>query len=306
MRWRGKVRPDYGVHYDGSWTRLPSELYYGGAIHTSAVPGNSVSFKFKGSSISLIGITAPGNGMADISLDGGAPRRISCYSATTVNSATLFSQTGLAAGDHTLTAKVVGWMYHLAGATGDFVTIDRFVVDGTNYDDDGLPYTFYTQAADGAELVLAKTYIDGGGYTQHSNPVAISDWFLKTAPTEHSDTVQLLRDDIPMQLSYFHATGSASVKLLWSNPFEAKGPIPVTQLFPEVSSAPIPVHDGSNGCVFDSIDTKTQGNWKGVYGADGYNILGIPEKYPPYVTVTTTAVRVDGQEASMKRCTRRL
>ena len=32
-------------------------------------------------------------------------------------------------------------------------------------------------------------------------------------------------------------------------------------------------------------DEDTQGNWKGVYGADGYNVIGADAKYPHYVTV---------------------
>jgi hypothetical protein len=33
------------------------------------------------------------------------------------------------------------------------------------------------------------------------------------------------------------------------------------------------------------LDTATQGNWKGVYGRDGYNIINDTVAYPAYVTV---------------------
>ena len=40
--------------------------------------------------------------------------------------------------------------------------------------------------------------------------------------------------------------------------------------------------------TFVSQDTTTQGNWQGVYGSDGYNIIGDQSSYPVYATVTTT------------------
>jgi hypothetical protein len=38
--------------------------------------------------------------------------------------------------------------------------------------------------------------------------------------------------------------------------------------------------------TFQALDTTTQGNWKGVYGADGYNVINDTVAYPHYVTVT--------------------
>jgi len=38
------------------------------------------------------------------------------------------------------------------------------------------------------------------------------------------------------------------------------------------------------------VDTVTQGNWKGVYGADGYNIISDAVAYPSYVTVTPSGI----------------
>ncbi|MDR3708082.1 MAG: hypothetical protein P4L33_07260 [Capsulimonadaceae bacterium] len=41
---------------------------------------------------------------------------------------------------------------------------------------------------------------------------------------------------------------------------------------------------------FVNLDTATQGNWRGKYGADGYNVIGAPVKYPAYATVATPEV----------------
>ena len=43
---------------------------------------------------------------------------------------------------------------------------------------------------------------------------------------------------------------------------------------------------GGNTAVFVKTDTATQGSWKGVYGANGYNVIGDTVSYPGYVNVT--------------------
>src|SRR5580704_893533 len=49
-----------------------------------------------------------------------------------------------------------------------------------------------------------------------------------------------------------------------------------------------PVHASS--AVYVTADTTTQGNWKGAYGADGYNVINDPSinnpNYPSYATVS--------------------
>jgi hypothetical protein len=48
----------------------------------------------------------------------------------------------------------------------------------------------------------------------------------------------------------------------------------------------------TSGCTatatFVKTDTTTQGNWKGVYGANGYNLINDTVSYPGYATVTPT------------------
>jgi len=38
--------------------------------------------------------------------------------------------------------------------------------------------------------------------------------------------------------------------------------------------------------AFVGVDTATQGNWQGVYGADGYDVIQDVSSYPPYAVVT--------------------
>jgi hypothetical protein len=43
-----------------------------------------------------------------------------------------------------------------------------------------------------------------------------------------------------------------------------------------------------SGVSFIKVDTTTAGNWRGVYGTDGYNVIGNINNVPSYVTVTPT------------------
>jgi hypothetical protein len=45
--------------------------------------------------------------------------------------------------------------------------------------------------------------------------------------------------------------------------------------------------------TFLALDTTTQGTWKGVYGADGYNVINDTVSYPSYVTVTPAGIGAD-------------
>lgn len=45
----------------------------------------------------------------------------------------------------------------------------------------------------------------------------------------------------------------------------------------------------TNSATFLQADTTTQGNWKGVYGANGYNVIGDAASYPAYAKVTPSA-----------------
>jgi RHS repeat-associated protein len=44
----------------------------------------------------------------------------------------------------------------------------------------------------------------------------------------------------------------------------------------------------ANSATFVAIDTATQGNWKGAYGADGYNVINDATSYPTYAQVSVT------------------
>ena len=75
---------------------------------------------------------------------------------------------------------------------------------------------------------------------------------------------------------YLSWTITGHVKLVFTNVGSSRNAV-VSGLF--FDSAPA-------RCLFLGEDTSTQGNWIGVYGADGYNVIHNTTSYPSYVIVT--------------------
>jgi hypothetical protein len=70
-----------------------------------------------------------------------------------------------------------------------------------------------------------------------------------------------------------HLSGSANPQSLIMN-----GPKSVTANF--ASTPP------TGTAVFLKTDSSTAGSWRGVYGAEGYNVVNDSDSYPAYLTVT--------------------
>lgn len=51
---------------------------------------------------------------------------------------------------------------------------------------------------------------------------------------------------------------------------------------------PVPNSSASKPSSFVKADTTSKGNWKGVYGADGYNVIGNSTAYPAYAQVSAS------------------
>jgi hypothetical protein len=208
----GAVRPLYGPHYVGNWTRENDAKASDGGFHKANNKGAQLSFKFRGTSVAVV--RGPACGDVAIALDGvkvvaGAG---GCHGSTPPYGAVVFERKGLKNGDHTLTMETVA---------NEF-TVDGFVVDGRPIDDDGMAYSFYMTSTHGAEL-----WIDGKS--------VIKDWTVSPHPSEMmSQPAKLLRRDHPIELK-FKAPGDASpVSLKWSTAFESKRAIPTIALFPAV------------------------------------------------------------------------
>ena len=150
LRWTGTLLPTYGPAYVGPWSVRGDKECFDGACRGSRANNASVSFRFRGTSIRVVGKTGPHYGFADIALDGQPQPQFDGYSPEVKRDATLFAKDHLADGDHEVTVTVVGWYGKPRNkASSDaWVDVDKFVVNGLDCDDAGLAHTF-TAYADG-------------------------------------------------------------------------------------------------------------------------------------------------------------
>jgi hypothetical protein len=124
---------DSAILYSGSWVLDLSRDWSrsslqtgGGAAMRSATAGSHADFAFTGTSVSWIGFRGPWTGMADVSIDGGAPTRIDLYAATESVQVPVFTANGLAPGSHTLRIDVPGVKNPQSSAA--WIMVDAFDV----------------------------------------------------------------------------------------------------------------------------------------------------------------------------------
>ncbi len=281
VRWRGAVRPELGPKYIGYWNTAAKEGVFDKSVRIGRDNGASVEFKFHGTAVSVVGYKAANCGFVNFHLDGEeVVHHFDCYSPTELLNQTFFERSGLSDNDHVLVVEVVGWLGapRNKDSTDSNVYLDKFVVDGTDIDDGGLPYTFYTTTDGGVQFWL------GSSTRADADTCLIYDWSTKSQPHESASApVKLERKEYPLQLNYLRRSGAGRVALAWSSPQNKKQILPTRVLLPVTIASPLPaiVMDGA----FLGTDAKTQGNWKGIYGQDGYAIPNAGEKYPAYLTM---------------------
>lgn len=122
------------VVYAGTWVHDNQDRAWsgespntgGGTASYSATTDATATFTFTGSEVRWIGYRGPLGGIADVSIDGGAPTRVDSYGPAEMLRTMLFQQTGLADTTHTLTIRVSG--ERNSSATNALVIIDAFEV----------------------------------------------------------------------------------------------------------------------------------------------------------------------------------
>jgi hypothetical protein len=222
LRWTGTLLPTYGPAYVGPWSVRGDKECFEGACRGSRDNNASVSFRFRGTSIRVVGKTGPNYGFADIALDGQPQPQFDGYSPEVKRDATLFAKNNLSDGDHEVTVTVVGWhgKPRNKASSDSWVDIDKFVVNGLDCDDAGLPHTFTAQADGKLALWLNRSEI-----LNQTEP-------RSTREELTSKPIKLLRQQTPLQLNYTDATATGGVLLQWSNHFQTKQLLPTSSLFP--------------------------------------------------------------------------
>jgi hypothetical protein len=222
IRWTGMLLPDYGPAYKGPWSEQKDKDAFEGASRGARDNNASVTFRFRGTSIRVFGKTGPNSGFADIAFDGQPQPQFDAYSAEVKRDAVLFAKDGLPDGDHEVTVTVVGWhgKPRNKASSDSWVHVDKFVVDGHDYDDAGLPHTF-TATTDGTVTLLVDR-----------SPV-LEQTEAKPAREELTGKpIKLLRRRIPISIT--HTTGHAGdgIKLEWSTPLQPRQVVPDANLYP--------------------------------------------------------------------------
>lgn len=116
---------DMQVSYAGAWNHSGAcgVQCFNGNDHWSAEPGATATFRFTGTQIALLSVRDVGNGIAAISVDGGAEQRVDFHGSPRVGESLQYLSPRLAVGAHTLTVRVAG--EHNGSASAAYVSIDR-------------------------------------------------------------------------------------------------------------------------------------------------------------------------------------
>ena len=118
------------LSYTGTWTH--STGVAGDYLNTESTsnttsPTSAVTFSFTGTGVSWVTVKGPNQGIANVSLAGGAASPVDTYNKTnTLRQQTVYTSPTLANGPHTLTITVTGTMNSKSGGTT--ITIDSFIV----------------------------------------------------------------------------------------------------------------------------------------------------------------------------------
>ena len=123
---------DPDATYSAGWAQASNNLNWSGsgAFNAGELPpgakvtekaGASVTFKFRGTSVSWSGYSGPDAGIALVSVDGGAPREVDTYSSEIRVQQVVFTSAELADTPHTLTIQATGRKNAASSAAKIFV-----------------------------------------------------------------------------------------------------------------------------------------------------------------------------------------
>lgn len=113
------------ITFEGDWTAYPNcgVQCFWGDDHGSTKVDATATFKFEGTQLVLLSVSDPRNGIAAISVDGGAEKTVDMYASIRQGEQLQFNTGRLPFGKHTVQVRVTGQKRD--AATGTAVSIDR-------------------------------------------------------------------------------------------------------------------------------------------------------------------------------------
>lgn len=117
------------VLHTGSWTHADStETWTGGDLGRtesfSGSAGDTATVRVWGTGVRVICPKGPGQGIAEISVDGGSATEVDLYASDKQFQQRVFERSGLAEGEHTVSVRVTG--RRNAAASDALVVLDAF------------------------------------------------------------------------------------------------------------------------------------------------------------------------------------
>ncbi len=120
---------DSRLAYTGAWSKSNTSSASGGNFAYADTAGSSVTISFNGTYLGLLAKKSSVYGIAKITLDGGTPKTVDLYSATTVYQQKVWNTGTLADGDHTVTMEWTGTKNDASTATN--IGIDALDLKGS-------------------------------------------------------------------------------------------------------------------------------------------------------------------------------
>jgi bacillopeptidase F len=148
---------------------------FGGAYRTEHLPGAWVAYGFTGTSVTWYTVTGPGQGKADVYVDGVKKATVNNYASRT-SYRVARTVSGLTAAKHQLRIVVTGVKGSTAG-TGTYVSVDATRVGGTVTNNPTLANKWRTAAATGPSGgYLAQADLAGASASTTFRGTLVSFW----------------------------------------------------------------------------------------------------------------------------------
>lgn len=137
---------DPNAHFTSGWTKSAEGPPWSGSgvsnfpelpvtAQETTTAGETLTLPFRGTGIGWVGYTGPDGGIANVQIDGGTPTSVDTYSPTTKYQQVVFTASGLADTNHTLTITVTGQKN--AASTSSRIVVDAFdvITPGRRYEE---------------------------------------------------------------------------------------------------------------------------------------------------------------------------
>ena len=183
------TNPDFT--YSAGWTKSSENFPWSGngvsnlperpvTAHETQTAGQAVSVPFRGTAIGWVGYRGPDAGIADVQIDGGAQTEVDLYAPTATFQPTVFSATGLADTNHTITITATGRKNNASTAFRVVMDALDVTTPGRRYEqsDPAINYagmwTFDNEARVWTEGVTATSNQTGATATFNFNGTSVS------------------------------------------------------------------------------------------------------------------------------------